>query len=134
MPVSNFHHVLKASPDGTILKAAGPFSYTEVGVHSVHVFAVVTQQPLQCKPAEGDNDDPSAVTCRGNVHLKPDAQNQWTTDGSGTATWSFDAHTVGGGQFKDGWARGSALALLIKTNGDIETYSWSTWVWIDRGP
>ena len=59
---------------------------------------------------------------------------QWTTDDSGTVTWSFSAEAVGGGQFTNGWARGSALALLIKANGDIETYSWSMWVWIDRGP
>ena len=49
-----------------------------------------------------------------------------------TPIWQFSEQTVNNGVFEVGWARGSALAITIKTDGDIETYTWSEWVWLRR--
>jgi hypothetical protein len=133
MPVSNFNRILNASADGRTLAACGPLPDPDTDVHSVRVFAVVTQSPVCGEPQPGDTDDPIAVTCRGEVHLSK-AEWQSAAAMSGGAQWSFQADTVGPLQFKQGWARGSAIALEAKANGDIETYSWSAWVWITRSP
>jgi hypothetical protein len=131
MPVSNFDRILNASADGRTLDASGPLPDFEADGHSLRVFAVVTQPPLSGEPQPGDTDDPIAVTCRGEVHL---SKTEWQSAAamSGGGQWSFHADTVGGLQLKNGWARGSAIALEAKANGDIETYSWSAWVWIKR--
>jgi hypothetical protein len=45
--------------------------------------------------------------------------------------WFFDAKITGRVAFHKGWARGTALALETKKNGDLETYTWSQWVWLE---
>jgi hypothetical protein len=131
MPVSNFNRILNASADGRELTAQGPLEDPDDDVHSMRVFAVVTQPPVSGVPQPDDTDDPVAVTCHGEVELTH-AELRTRASSAGGDGWSFDARTVGNLQFKTGWARASAFALEVQANGDIETYSWSAWVWIKR--
>ncbi len=134
MPVSNFHRVLTAVAEGREVRTAGPLDPPDPDSSSLRVFAVITQPPRgNCAPDPDDPDEPNAVTCHGEVHLD-NAQWKSATAAAGPGDWSFDAFTVGGGQFKSGWARATAFALETKLSGDIETYSWSAWVWINRSP
>jgi hypothetical protein len=125
MPHSNFDRRLDVIDNGRGLTASGPLPI-EDDDESVLVVAVVTQQPAGDEPA--DDAEPAAVTCHGRVHLD---EARLRAAGA-NAVWSFNAQTIGGGVFRTGWARGTALAVTTKTNGDLETYSWSAWVWLKR--
>jgi hypothetical protein len=131
MPVSNFHRVLQVHNDGWELHAAGPVDPPDPDSVSMRVCAVVTQEPLSRKPSPKDNNVPPAVTCNVDDEL---TKEEWVAAAAvGGPGWTFKAPTIGG-QFREGWARGTAFALETKLNGDIETYSWSAWVWLERNP
>lgn len=121
MPGSHFDRKLDIQDNGFALYASGPFDL-EDDMHSIRVFAVVTQAPTgDCV----DDGEPPAAICHGEVHLGPDElKNVQGTQGH----WRFRAEVSGGIPFHEGWARGTALALVTKKNGDIETYTWSEWV------
>lgn len=127
MPVSNFDRILTISEGGRKLSASGPLPVPDDDVKEVRVFAVVTQQPVQGKPEPGDDITPFAVTCHGEA-TRYGAELR--AAGADERTWFFDGRTAGSA-FRDGWARGTAIALEFQDDGDFETYSWSAWVWLE---
>lgn len=131
MPVSNFHRVLTITEGGRRLEASGPLPVPGYDIHEVRVFAVVTQQPVQCKPDRGDDATPFAVTCHGEA-TRSGAELRAAEKAQ--RTWYFHGKAAGGGVFREGWARGTAIALEFQDDGDFETYSWSAWVWLEAGP
>jgi|SRR5689334_19924865 hypothetical protein len=130
MPVSNFHRVLKVTDRGRRLAASGPLPLPDYDIKEIRVFAVVTQQPGPCKPEPGDDTTPLAVTCHGEATRSGDALR---AAAAAERTWDFDERTAFG-EFREGWARGTAIALEFQDDGDFETYSWSAWVWLEIAP
>lgn len=125
MPGSHFDRKLDIQNNGRALYTSGPFDIDE-DMHSIRIVAVVTQQPQGDLP---EDEEPSAAICHGDVHLGPDElAKQPGTQGH----WQFRADVSAGIAFDSGWARGTALALVTKKNGDIETYTWSEWVRLVR--
>jgi hypothetical protein len=120
MPGSHFDRKLYIQQNGHALFTSGPYD-SESDMRSIRVFAVVTQAPKGDCVEDGE---PPAAICHGEVHLGPDELAKPGTQG----TWKFHADAEGTIMFEPGWARGTALALVTKTNGDIETYTWSEWV------
>ncbi|HYX83504.1 MAG TPA: hypothetical protein VE777_00910 [Gaiellales bacterium] len=136
MPYPRFHPRLNISNDGTRLRAAGPLPIPDYQTEEVRVFGVVTQEPAGCMPkrrddCKGDDEDrvPPAATCHGEATRKG-ADLQAAENGE-PGTWFFEADVVGGASFRRGWARGTAIALVFQRDGDIVTYSWSAWVWLE---
>ena len=125
-PHSNFNRVLTISKAGDRVTASGTLRLPDDDTEEIHVFGVVTQEPLESKPAADRT--PFAVTCRGNVKVER-AELRDAAEG-GQVNWSFCADAVAD-TFRLGWARGTAIALEFEKNGDIETYSWSAWVWLE---
>ena len=125
-PGTHFDGKLDIQKNGYAVYTSGPFEIDD-DMHSIRVVAVVTQQP-QDDFVEG-KESPTAI-CHGDVHL--DAAKLAALPGT-QGRWDFSADVPAGGTpFQQGWARGTALALVVKKNGEIETYSWSQWVWLVR--
>jgi hypothetical protein len=131
MPVSNFHRVLTISEGGRRLTASGPLPAPDDDTEEIRVFAVVTQQPDQGKPEPADDRTPFAVTCHGEATRN--AAELRAAAEANERTWFFERETVFGA-FREGWARGTAIALEFQHDGDVETYSWSAWVWLETAP
>jgi hypothetical protein len=113
MPYSNFDYDLELFDGGDQVRAAGPFM-TEDDMATIVVYAVVTQAP-QVKGAK-------PATCRGSVEVTLPKK-------AGKARWSFTAEIQKNTPaFREGWANGTAYAVITRTSGDIETYTWSQWV------
>jgi hypothetical protein len=108
---------------GRTVKAGGPLGSIGPAVESVEVRTVITQYPGPDRP---NGDDSRAPTATGTSEVSGrefNSANPW---------WEFTASRVKNGPFDDGWARATAVALIVWTNGEIETRSWSRWIWLDR--
>ncbi|MDX6524772.1 MAG: hypothetical protein QOI43_283 [Gaiellales bacterium] len=122
MPGSNFHPELEISDDGTVIKIDGPLKQEDddADLVSVVVSAFVTQEPER-------RVSPPAVqqgaTGAGSVEL---AHADLTLAESG---WDFTVESQGG-TFREGWAFASAELLGKASDGSIEKYTWSQWVWL----
>jgi hypothetical protein len=111
----------------TTVHAEGPIgSLGDDEPRTIVVYGVVTQKPEDADPPKED-EEPKAATASNYVALE-------VRPGLVPLKWSFDAKVVDEDTpFKAGWARGSAYAVVTESNGDIETYTWSEWVWL-TGP
>ncbi|MDX6579614.1 MAG: hypothetical protein QOJ47_1163 [Gaiellales bacterium] len=122
MPGSNFHPELEISDDGTVIKIGGPLEQKndDADLVSVVVSAFVTQEPER-------RVSPPAVqqgaTGAGSVEL---AHADLTLAENG---WEFSVESEGGA-FREGWAFASAELLGKASDGSIEKYTWSQWVWL----
>lgn len=122
MPGSNFHPELEISDDGTVIKIDGPLKQEDddADLVSVVVSAFVTQEPER-------RVSPPAVqqgaTGAGSVEL---AHADLTLAENG---WEFSVESEGGA-FREGWAFASAELLGKASDGSIEKYTWSQWVWL----
>jgi hypothetical protein len=122
LPGSNFHPELEISDDGTVIKIDGPLKQEDddADLVSVVVSAFVTQEPER-------RVSPPAVqqgaTGAGSVEL---AHADLTLAENG---WEFSVESEGGA-FREGWAFASAELLGKASDGSIEKYTWSQWVWL----
>jgi hypothetical protein len=126
MPPSNGWLVF-GELNGQMIKASGPLGDIGPDVVRVEVRTVVTQRPRAGKPADYEARVP-APTVEGSQHVDEAillGADPW---------WEVEMPiAAASGQFEPGWARGTAVALLVSTRGEIETRSWSRWIWLD-GP
>jgi hypothetical protein len=122
--------VLKVFGGGHGLTAAGPLTVDD-DMFAVRVSAVVTQAPQD--PRTDANPTPPSAICHGDVHITHADLGAIRADPGAESTWTFDAETAPSSpEFFTGWARGTAFAVVTTTDGDLETYSWSEWVWLNR--
>ena len=124
MPGSNFHPELEISDDGTVITVGGPLVMEDDddAVVSVMVSAFVTQEPERrvSPPAvqQGATGASSVELAHADLTL---AENGW----------EFTVESQGG-TFREGWAFASAELLGKASDGSIEKYTWSQWVWLRR--
>lgn len=119
MPHSNFHPSLEITNDGTVIKVSGPMEQAEKDVVSIVVTAFVTQPPAERKSTEAQQ----GPTATHNVELDH-AELALSGD-----SWVFSAD-VEGGTMHEGWAFASADLTEKSSDGAIERYTWSQWVWL----
>lgn len=124
MPHSNFHPELHITGDGSAVKIGGPLlpSEDDGDLVSIVVSAFVTQAPSSrlSPPAaqQGATGSSSVELRQADLALE---------DGS----WECSAETQGG-QFREDWAYASAELVEVASDGAIERYTWSQWVWLRR--
>jgi hypothetical protein len=125
LPHSNFHPELGISPDGSAIGLGGPITPEpdDGDLVSVVISAFVTQEPAQ--RAQGEVQQ--GATGAGSVEL------QHADFALAETTWEKSADTQGGG-FHEGWAFASAEMIEKASDGAIERYTWSQWVWLSRRP
>jgi hypothetical protein len=122
LPGSNFHPELEISDDGTVIKIDGPLKQEDddADLVSVVVYAFVTQEPER---RVGPPAVQQGATGAGSVEL---AHADLTLAENG---WEFTVESQGG-TFREGWAFASAELLGKASDGSIEKYTWSQWVWL----
>jgi len=120
LPHSNFHPELEISDDGTVIKVGGPMDPADDDTVSIVVSAFVTQAPeTRSNPAAAQQ----GPTGTSSVHLAhADLE-------LGATTWGFSAN-VHGGPFREDWAYANAELVEKASDGAIEKYTWSQWVWL----
>jgi hypothetical protein len=123
LPHSNFDPELEISDDGTAIKVRGPLTKDEKDdddLVSVVVSAFVTQEPDQraAPPAVQQGATGAHSVGLGHAALRL-AENEW----------EFEVDSQGG-PFREGWAFASAEMLGKASDGSIEKYTWSQWVWL----
>ena len=123
MPHSNFADVLQIAQDGQELLVDGPLAFDDddTDIVSVVVSAFVTQAPAEHTGAHA-----VGVTCVGSFQTA--GSEETVTE---TPRWHFPADARGGA-FVEGWAFGSAEMTYQASNGELEKYIWSQWVWLRR--
>jgi hypothetical protein len=132
VPHSNFRPELEISGDGTVIKVRGPLQMADDddNLVSVVVSAFVTQEPDQRidPPAVQQGATGAHSVGLGHAALtlaRNDAENHSEND------WEFTVESQGG-PFREGWAFASAEMLGKASDGSIEKYTWSQWVWLHR--
>jgi hypothetical protein len=122
LPHSNFHPELEISDDGSVIKIGGPMEKADDDTVSIVVSAFVTQAPeRRANPAvaqQGPTGTSSVKFAHADLAL-------------GENSWEFTAD-VHGGPFREDWAYASAELLEKASDGAIEKYTWSQWVWLRR--
>jgi hypothetical protein len=122
LPHSNFDPELEISDDGSAIKVRGPLTKEDDddNLVSVVVSAFVTQAPDQrASPPVAQQ----GATGAHSVGLGQAALALAEND------WEFSVESEGGA-FREGWAFASAELLGKASDGSIEKYTWSQWVWL----
>jgi hypothetical protein len=119
LPHSNFHPSLKIASGGTVIEVSGPMEPVEPDVVSIVVTGFVTQPPAERDSAEAQQ----GPTATHNVTLGH-AELALSDN-----TWMFSADVLGG-TMREGWAFASADLTEKSSDGAIERYTWSQWVWL----
>ena len=130
MPGSNFHPELEISDDGTVIKIGGPLEQEDddAGLVSVVVSAFVTQEPDQRVEPPAAQQGATGAHSVGLGHAALTlARNDPANDPEND--WLFTVESQGG-PFREGWAFASAEMLGKASDGSIEKYTWSQWVWL----
>ena len=97
----------------------------------VWVAAAITQQPGAPgpdgagRPSRSGPARATGVTCRGF---------QLLTAGSAalrSRTWQFEATVPDDQKMAEGWAQAKAYAIVFQANGEVTSYEWAEWVWLE---
>jgi hypothetical protein len=124
LPNSNFHPELEISDDGTVITVGGPLEMEDDddALVSVMVSAFVTQEPDRRADPPAVQQGATGADC---VELEHAAL---TLD---KIAWEFTVEAQGG-PFREGWAFASGDLLEKSSDGSVEKYTWSQWVWLHR--
>jgi hypothetical protein len=124
LPHSNFHPELEISGDGTVITVGGPLKKDEDDddLVSVIVSAFVTQEPDRrvSPPAVQQGATGTESVELGHAALTLDE-----------IAWQFTVASEGG-PFREDWAFASGDLLGKSSDGAVEKYTWSQWVWLRR--
>jgi hypothetical protein len=120
LPHSNFHPELEISDDGRSIKIGGPMDRADADVVRIAVSAFVTQKPEHRADPPAVQQGATGTSC---VELDHAAL-ALTGD-----RWECSASSEGGA-FREDWAFASAELVEVASDGSIEKYTWSQWVWL----
>ena len=116
----NISPTLGITDGGKTVLMSGPLTHDDVDVadvESIHVFALVAQQPPAGTSTPLDDEQPPSSTARGESTVFPEERN-----------WRVSAAAPHGDTFTPGWAFATAVAVKLSKSGPMSTYSWSRWV------